>query len=488
MVVVGAVAMMAATASGAPRVMPGWPVAAPAGAVHHGPGGGVVVTGSDIADGSLSGTDIAFGAAAYRLNGTRRWINLKTANCGNCDEGPQVAQRHPDGTYGPIGVEGDDYWAIDQAGIRVPGCAGVVLADATCIATRFVGSGAQFGLVAVRDGVVQWTHVEPDVSPVFANDVPIPVFADRSGTVYVTAPGRNTAAGTAPTRTMAVDAATGVLRWRRLDGTALAGLDHGVIMGDGQNLIAYAADGHELWRARGITGRVVVTSGTGRIYVGTSRSPPFGDGRRVIALDVATGVRLWATPSAETSTLMSIDSRGRALVAVRRDRLFSVRALGATGRPVWRLNTATEVVGARELAGGTVAVSVTGLHFAGGGLLLNIDARRSAPAVGAARMALSRTTVYPECVNATCDLPGRSTTLRIALPEAARVTIELVEPSGRPTPHIAVQRVVVRAPAGTSFVRLLAGRPFPLDGRHVVRVTWRDRGGLHMRLLNMRTR
>lgn len=135
------------------------------------------------------------------------------------------------------------------------------------------------------------------------------------------------------------------MRWRHFDGTALTGLDQGIITDNGRDLIAYAADGHELWRAPGVAGRVLVALGKGRIYVDTSGFPSSGNRRRVIALDAATGARQWTTQSAETTELLSVDGRGRALVAVRRGRLFSVRALGSTGRPAWHLNTASEVAG-----------------------------------------------------------------------------------------------------------------------------------------------
>lgn len=134
-----------------------------------------------------------------------------------------------------------------------------------------------------------------------------------------------------------------------------------------------------------------------------------------------------------------------------------------------------------------MAVSLKGPRGDHNALLLNVDPRRGAPVIRAARLTLSRTIVHPECTNVTCGLPGRSSTLRIALPQAANVQIEIVEPSGRPTPHIGGQRVVVRAPAGISFVRLLTGQGFTPEGRHFVWVSWRDHGGSHRRLLPVAT-
>ncbi len=117
-------AVVVASASAAPSVMRGWPRAAPAGPLMQGPQGGVVVA----AQNGFVGT-----VAAYRRNGTRLWLSARTPSCGNCDDGPQSPALEANGTYGPIGPEGDDIWAVDARGRIVAGCAGVVLADSTCI-------------------------------------------------------------------------------------------------------------------------------------------------------------------------------------------------------------------------------------------------------------------------------------------------------------------------------------------------------------------
>jgi hypothetical protein len=124
----GALAMHAAASAAvaAPAVVHGWPVPAPAGSVHPGPEGGVVVIGA-------VGDALAVAVAAHRPGGGLRWAAVHTPGCGNCDCGPQVESLQPDGTYGLIGVTGDDSWAVDGGGHIVAGCTGTVQADGTCI-------------------------------------------------------------------------------------------------------------------------------------------------------------------------------------------------------------------------------------------------------------------------------------------------------------------------------------------------------------------
>ncbi|MEZ5079475.1 MAG: hypothetical protein R2878_02195 [Thermoleophilia bacterium] len=86
------------------------------------PGGGVVSV-ADLND---------YAVAAYRLDGRRRWANVRTPELRHCDGG-QAPKLRPDGRYGPIGPTGDDYWAVSPAGKRVAGCTGVVTADNGCL-------------------------------------------------------------------------------------------------------------------------------------------------------------------------------------------------------------------------------------------------------------------------------------------------------------------------------------------------------------------
>jgi outer membrane protein assembly factor BamB len=474
-------------ASAAPRVVAGWPAPAPAGSVHQGPGAGAVVIG-----GTIPASD-RLEVAAFRPNGTLRWINTKAVYCGNCE--PPVhnpAELQPNGVYGPIGLS--EFWGVNRAGATVSGCDGVVDLDGACTSFPQVfqvppgSSTPQYALVAQRGGVPIWTHFEPNLA---AFDVGR-VVRDQGGVVYasyVTLVDPNTPTGPASARIVALDAATGAVRWRQPDLGVRAALASGVVAGTRSETVAFAADGHELWRVP-ITGTVTSDPGLNRVYVDTGGFSFSPRTRRVVAMDGATGAVLWSTPLALKARLLSIDGLGRLLVSVRRNRVYGVAALGRTGNEAWRLDTATEVKGARELEGprvralipGTVAISLDG------GMLLRVNTLGKAPAVSAPRFSLSRRIVHPDCTVGTCDRPDRSTILTIALPRPADLTIEIVEPTGKPTQRLANQRTTVRAPAGTSYVRLLSDAALVVDGRHFVRVTWKDRGELHRRLLAVTTR
>ena len=122
-VAVVAAALPAASAVAAsPRVVAGWPRTVAAGTVHQGPGGGLVVI--SIGDATLE--QGAQTVSAFRRDGRRLWSARRAPGCGNCDDGPQPEALQADGTYGPIGIEGDDFWAVDPRGRIVTGCAGVV--------------------------------------------------------------------------------------------------------------------------------------------------------------------------------------------------------------------------------------------------------------------------------------------------------------------------------------------------------------------------
>ena len=112
--IVAIVAALLATGAVAasPRVVAGWPRNVAAGTVHQGPGGGLVVI--SIGDATLE--QGAQTVSAYRRDGPRLWSARRAPGCGNCDDGPQPAARQADGTYGPIGIEGDDFWAVDARG------------------------------------------------------------------------------------------------------------------------------------------------------------------------------------------------------------------------------------------------------------------------------------------------------------------------------------------------------------------------------------
>ena len=100
-------AASAAMAHATPATVAGWPVPGLDGPVLPGPGGGVV----GVYDDPFTGV-----VAAFRPDGRVRWTNVQELACGNCDFGPQPVRLQPNGTYGPMGAVGDDYWAVDRDG------------------------------------------------------------------------------------------------------------------------------------------------------------------------------------------------------------------------------------------------------------------------------------------------------------------------------------------------------------------------------------
>ena len=461
----------------APAITPGWPQPVPGGTVHRTLAGGPAVIGT---------FSQAFAVSAFGLDGTRLWANWRIPGCGNCDDGPQVPALQADGTYGPIGPTGDDYWSVDQDGRVVQSCTGVVLADRRCVSARlkFVGGATTTPvpmLQSVRAGVTLWEFQEPNFSWLPESDAPPLVVRDGSGIVYTGfgAGTDTTTKAAAPARMIAVDSATGAFRWRQLDAEPLAALASGVVAKTAAGLTAYDGAGTVRWTSP-VTGGAVaddVTSaahtGPARVYATTKTG--------VVALDAATGAEAWRTAVADDARLLSIAPSGRLYVAVDRAGRTGLRAISPAGAGVWQLDTATRVMGARELADGTVALTTEGSHNGMGDLLLRVDPRRRAAVPKTARLTLSRSTVRVVCTLETCDL-GRQfgTILRLDMPRATTATITMRERNGRPTPKMIVKTVTVRAGAGSSWVRLLVGERFMARGRHVVSVRWRDRGRAHV--------
>ncbi len=361
----------AAPCAAAPTAVHGWPVRAPAGSVHQGPGGGAVVVNQSAFDA------FEYTVSAYRLDGRRRWVNRKRASCGNCDEGPQPARRQADGTYGLIGVAGDDFWSVTQAGRRVRGCAGAVLPDGTCIATqsRLVAPAfdPENSLVSRRGAAVLWSVVEPDLDWIPEDNVPPFAVRDGAGNVY-TAYGQ----GFPDARFVVVDGMTGGVRARvpgSLDFIA-ATADSGLAL-DVQTLVAIGPDGARRWSAvaggRGFIDpqNVIVDRARGRIYVGRA-----GVDRRwtTTAFAAASGAVLWRSPAGRSVRPLSLAQGGLLLAGVRASGARSVQSLGLDGRTRWTFRTASDVVGARELTGRTVVVSTD--RSDGTGPLWRIDPLR----------------------------------------------------------------------------------------------------------------
>ncbi|MGD9694650.1 MAG: PQQ-binding-like beta-propeller repeat protein [Thermoleophilia bacterium] len=367
-----------AAAAAAPAAVPGWPVAARAGQVLPGPGNGAVIIAPDLLRSS------GWFAIAFRSNATRLWRNRGSAGCGNCDDGPQPTRLQPDGTYGPLGPDGDRIWAVDRRGRAVSGCSGVVRADGTCI---FVGGESDHPdlpvVIARRQGRDLWRLALGDLRWQDEFNVPPMVVADRSGRVYVALrDARDAATGTPlPGVVIAVDTAAPGVAWTRLGPSRmLAGLDSGALATDGSAVASLDADGALRW-SRAIAAGQAVTPATvavdpvrQRLYLGriaAAGRPAAG----VTAVDAATGAQLWRTADGDRAALLSTGPSGRVYVALTAPARRAVRAIAADGRPAWTLRSRLPVTGAAELRTGLVAVSAGSQPGADGTLTL-LDPRR----------------------------------------------------------------------------------------------------------------
>ncbi len=348
-----------APASAAPpsaTTVPGWPRAIPAGTVLPGPGGGVVVVWRGEAGVTVR---------AFARDGRRLWSTTRDPDCGNCDDGPQPEALQPDGTYGPIGDEGDDSWAVDARGRIVEGCTGVVSADGACVAGAGLLSPLPPSLFApgVRGRTasgVTWTASDPGWG--WAGDVPPMAARDAAGIVYVAFadPARASGGEPAPGLLMAVDPSARAVLWTRLGPTeVLTGLDEGVLVSENGGITAVGPDGVARWARPLAAGQrvrpaeVVNDAPRGRVYVGRTGGARPG----VTALDAATGAQAWRTRPADRARLLSVGRGGRVYVAVDRPGLRAVRAMRIAGGVAWERRTRIPALSARELADGTVAVS-----------------------------------------------------------------------------------------------------------------------------------
>jgi outer membrane protein assembly factor BamB len=342
-----------APCAAAPTGVEGWPVRTPAGPVLQGPGGGAVVVNQGVLDAFV------YTVSAYRLDGRRLWANRKRASCGNCDEGTQPARRQADGTYGLIGVTGDDFWSVTQQGRRVGGCTGAVLPDGTCIATTFrlvpPGFEPENSLVSRRGGAVLWSVVEPGLGDWFPESNVAPyVVRDGAGNVYA-AYGQ----GFPSARFVVVDGTTGGVRARvpgSLDFVA-ATAEAGLAL-EGSALVAVGPDGVRRWSAP--IGRpfifpqdVIVDRARQRAYVGRRERNRWS----TTAFDTGDGSVVWRSAAGHSVRPLSLAQGGLLLVGFAQGGTRAVRALGLDGRPRWTFRTAFPVVGARELTGRTVVAS-----------------------------------------------------------------------------------------------------------------------------------
>ncbi len=357
----------------APATLRGWPKNTPAGPLMQGPQGGVVVVAQDA---------FTYTAAAYRRDGRRLWNTVRTAGCGNCDEGPQPVALQSNGTYGPIGPEGDDIWALNSGGHVVAGCAGVVFADGTCLTGRstvFDPTAPHPSVVATGGPGPPWSVV--DNTFVWQDDFDVPPMAvrDGAGLVYTAFDSpRSVVVGPVPGLLMTVDPVNrSVVRTRIGPRQVLAGLTSGVLVTEGDRIVAIGPDGADRWSRTLSTSpeQTIVDPARDRVYIGRSIG---GSGPVVVrALAASTGATVWRTRGGDRARLMSVGPGGRVYIAVNATGRRAARGVRfATGATVWEHRTSLPVLGVRELVNGTVAISA-GNRYAGttGGRMVIIDPR-----------------------------------------------------------------------------------------------------------------
>lgn len=347
------VLLAAGQAAAAVTPAPGWPRQAPGGELLPGPDGGVVLV--------TTGPESA-ATRAFTARGTLRWVQRSTFGCGNCDEGPQPEALQPDGTYGPIGVEGDDFWAVARQGRRVPGCAGVVFPDGGCVSAPGDTTDSHPAFAGRPGAGPPWRVQDPRWFW-YPGDVPAMVVRDAGGVIY--------AAFALPVEIgtqrrldgllIAMDPVARTILWER-EGPAevLAALPSGVLAAEAGGVTAYGADGAVRWhRAVAARERVrprdtIVDAARGRLYLGRTGSTAPG----VTAIDLTTGAQVWKTRPSDAARLLSVGRSGRVYVAMDGRGRRAVRGLrSATGATAWQLRTGLPVNDALELGGGRVAVS-----------------------------------------------------------------------------------------------------------------------------------
>ena len=489
---VAALAVSPTPARGEPAMVPGWPVAAPAGPVFPGPAGGPVVLGPWLQNDQVP-------LVAFRGDGSRLWLAVDSPGCGNC-EGPAETRLNADGSYGPIGFTGNHFWGVGRSGVVTGGCAGSILADGSCVsvANRVPAAPAFRILVrAERSGTTLWEHEEPDL----AYDIEIPprVLADESGVGYVKLGAEEDESGVSRLIALNPD---GSLRFRLPGGgVPVDTFARGVLVRTATGIAAIDQDGRTRWSR---AGPAEAAPGPPQLDVGWRSlrvDPALGqiyvqeDGR-VAALDPQTGAELWRL----AGRLIGVSRQGGPYLVGRGG--TTLIATDGAGTVRWRYRTALPIAGVADQGPGRVAVSTRGT---GGvrvqpGLIALLDTTRTAPRARRARVSLDRTTIDPRCrprdaddadaypTGTDCSIDGaKGAILQVVLPRPSRLLVTFREPDGRATPGLRSRRVTVAAPAGTSHLRLLAGENGLRAGRHVVVVAFREAGRAQVVRIPVRT-
>lgn len=462
--VVLAVAVLALPASALAAgavVVPGWPVPATTGSVEQAQNGGAALISETFSDDGMSSV-----VSAYAPSGARRWIARMIWQCGNCDDGGSLGTLTPDGNYDNLGPEGDGgVSAVTQSGALTAGCIGARLADGTCIVHSSDDQVDRALIVAFdRGGHERWRWQAPAdaARTALGLEAPPRTFSDGV-TVYtslfVLGPNREF---TGSQRLVALDAATGALRWQLENTVPQALIGTGVIVVQSDGVALIDADGRRVWGGAAVPRkfglRTVHTDATHRrvhLTIGHGGRNP---ATAVVTLDARTGAQIRRTANVAMAEVRSVNPNGTVLMSVRTNGHHALRAIRLDGRTAWQFPTATAVVGARRLSDGSVAVSTasTDVHSVAGLLWrLRIGA---APASTPRRLTISlgRRTYRNVCAAATVGSgcvaqPGLGTLLRVSAPAPLGVTLRWIGSDGSTT----TQRL--RMPAGPSTTRVVGG-------------------------------
>ena len=457
-----AILVSAAPAAGSLTPVAGWPIPAPPGPVEVNPGQGPVVLG-----------DFTY---ATRLDGHLLWRAGRTPNCGNCDPGRQSPTRQHDGSYGPIGVTGDDFWAVSPAGAIVAGCAGAAFTDGTCVQTPGLHRSH---VVATRAGGAAWTSIEPNYPDVPGEDFSDNLIASADDSTAYIAFGSVASSPPVAGRAVAFVASTGAVRWRTelpVAGGAIVVAERpggGVVVHVSPptpqaagTLIGFGPTGVLLWsgptRLRGFT--ALTDTAHNAIYLNEQQVPPAGQ-RTVRAIDATTGAERWIVEGSSLSLTASGDVLVKRTVTDLEGPHYSLAAITPTGTQHWTQSTGAELVGARELADNTIAYSTED------GLLHRVRPVRE-PVVTKATVGLSHTSFSATCNEEGCLGDRRlGTIIRVQRAKAGRVRAELRSRAGTASKVVARTRQAWLLGAGTSQVRFLGFNSMPVPpGRYRLRV------------------
>lgn len=245
-----------------------------------------------------------------------------------------VTERETGKIIGFDGASGAQLWAVTPSEPSRPAAAN----DGT-LYTSSVDPGALHALDAAS-GEERWRYpTEPTTT--------IDLIA--GGTVFATA---STFEGTNKSKTLALDAESGVLRWETEieEGVSegLAATDDLVLVGRDTLIARDIATGEERWTSPIASFAASAVIGDGRVYLGTDAG--------VAAVDLATGSTVWQLPAEFSASVAAVD-QGTVYGDIDGD---AVALDAATGEEIWRVDLHSAAVGA--VAAGVVYVGMTGIE------------------------------------------------------------------------------------------------------------------------------